>query len=82
MEIDQEPDLNIKKAQMREELRFIHGVDGVFALGFNNHTVFNYEVGAETAFEFDGLVDQRNWFLAFDFQSKLLEFMSQTSFIC
>jgi hypothetical protein len=66
VEIDQKPQRDIQKPEMREELSFIHRVKRIFALEFDNNPAVDDKVGAEATIKFDGFIKERNCPLPFN----------------
>ncbi len=81
MEIDERSYRDVKKAEMREQLRFIHRMQRFFAFAFAAAAAFYDQVCSEATIHLDTLVDKRNRFLTFHPKSNLFQFTGKAGFV-
>jgi len=75
MKVNQKSDGNVEQSQVREQLGFIHRMECFLTLELRYYPAFDYQIGAEPAFEFHSLVNQRNRLLPFHSQAQLFKFI-------
>ena len=66
---------------MRKQLRLVNRMQPVFTFGLDHNSAFHDQVSSEAAIKFYIFVDERHRFLAFNFQTQLLQFVSQAGLV-
>ena len=79
MKIDQQSQPHLQQAQMRQYLSFIYRMECRLGLQFHDDRFIDNQIGPETAFKFNIVVNKRNRILLDDPKTTLVELISQTN---
>ncbi len=61
---------------MRQQLSVVNRMQRVFTFGLDHDSAFHDQVSPEAALKLNFFIDERHRFLAFNFQTQLLQFIS------
>jgi hypothetical protein len=80
-EVDEETDLEIREAEIREELFAVHCREFLHGLDLDDHAVIDQQINPECVREQQAFVFEAEDFLSLDFESSLHEHASQYEFV-
>jgi hypothetical protein len=66
---------------MRKQLRLVDRMQPVFTFGLDHNSTFHDQVSPKPALKLYLFVDERHRFLAFHFQTQLMQFIRQAGFV-
>jgi len=81
VEIQQQPQVNPTKLQIRQQLGVVHRKDCFYSFHFDQYASFNPQIDSVCGIDFDSVIDDRQGHLRFNDHVDLIELVDKASVV-